>query len=75
MNIKTIIFFVNYAPRFQNFDSLTDQTRRPKEGDQYSQRPEALIIVRQKKNIYISVKGRLATASVPVFTEDSFVNG
>lgn len=45
MNIKTIIFFVNYAPRFQSFDSLTDQTRRPKEGDQYSQRPEALIIV------------------------------
>lgn len=45
MNIKTIIFFVNYAPRFQSFDSLTDQTRRPKEGDQYSQRTEALIIV------------------------------
>lgn len=74
MNIRTIIFFVNYAPRFQSFDSLTDQTRRPKEGDQYSQRPEALIIVRQKK-IHISVKGRLATASVPVFTDDSFVNG
>lgn len=52
MNIRTIIFLVNYAPRFRSFDSLTDQTRRPKEGDQYSQRPEALIIVRQEKNIY-----------------------
>lgn len=56
MNIKTIIFFVNYAPRFQNFDSLTDQTRRPKEGDQYSQRPEALIIVRQKKKYIYPLK-------------------
>jgi len=72
MNRKTGIFFVNYAPRFQSFDYLTDQTRQPKEGDQYSQRPEALIIVRQKN---ISVKGQQGTASVPVFTEDSFVNG